>query len=61
MTIAEWLTEPGKEVKVDDVLGVFESDKAAADLLSPQSGTVEEILVPAGGTVQIGTPILRLR
>lgn len=61
VTIAEWLTEPGKEVKVDDVLGVFESDKAAADLLSPQSGTVEEILVPAGGTVQIGTPILRLR
>ncbi|MGE9292478.1 MAG: beta-ketoacyl-ACP synthase 3 [Puniceicoccales bacterium] len=61
VTIAEWLTEPGKEVKVDDVLGVFESDKAAADLLSPQSGTVEEILVEAGGTVQIGTPILRLR
>ncbi len=61
VTIAEWLTEPGKEVKVDDVLGVFESDKAAADLLSPQSGTVEEILVEAGGTVRVGAPILRLR
>nr|WP_185676943.1 beta-ketoacyl-ACP synthase 3 [Ruficoccus amylovorans]MBC2596024.1 beta-ketoacyl-ACP synthase 3 [Ruficoccus amylovorans] len=61
VTVAEWLVEPGKEVKVDDVLGVFESDKAAADLLSPQSGTVEEILVEAGGTVRVGTPILRLR
>lgn len=60
VTVAEWFVEPGQEVKVDDVLGAFESDKAAADLLSPQSGTVEEVLVPAGSTVQIGTPILRL-
>lgn len=61
VTVAEWLVKQGQEVKVDDVLAAFESDKAAADLLSPQSGTVEEILVPAGTAVQVGTPILRLR
>lgn len=61
VTVAEWLVKQGQEVKVDDVLAAFESDKAAADLLSPQSGTVEEILVPAGAAVQVGTPILRLR
>lgn len=61
VTVAEWLVKEGQEVKVDDVLAAFESDKAAADLLSPQSGSVEEILVQAGTAVQIGTPILRLR
>lgn len=60
VTVAEWFVQPGKAVKVDDVLAAFESDKAAADLLSPQSGTVEEILVPAGSAVQVGAPILRL-
>jgi pyruvate/2-oxoglutarate dehydrogenase complex dihydrolipoamide acyltransferase (E2) component len=37
-----------------------ESDKVDADVESPGTGTVTEILVPAGETAEVGAVIARL-
>lgn len=61
VTVTRWLVKPGDTISEGDYIGDLEADKAAVDLRSPASGLVEEILVPEGAMVKVGTSILKLR
>jgi pyruvate dehydrogenase E2 component (dihydrolipoamide acetyltransferase) len=56
-TVVEWLKAQGDAVEQGEALLVLETDKIAHEVEAPQSGTVGQILVPAGTTVPTGTPI----
>jgi 2-oxoisovalerate dehydrogenase E1 component len=61
VTVVEWKVSPGDAVTEGDLLADVEADKAAAELTSPVSGTVAELLVQEGDNVPVGTPIARVR
>ncbi len=58
--VGEWLVAVGDEVTEGQPLVTVESDKVDADVESPGSGTVAEILVPTGETAEVGAVIARL-
>ena len=58
--VVEIQVKPGDEVKADDPLITLESDKAAMDVPSPQTGRVAEVLVGVGDKVSEGSAIIRL-
>jgi pyruvate dehydrogenase E2 component (dihydrolipoamide acetyltransferase) len=58
--VVEIQVKPGDEVKADDPLITLESDKAAMDVPSPETGRVAEILVGIGDKVSEGSAIIRL-
>ncbi len=47
----------GDVVRLDDPLCEIETEKVTAELPSPFEGTMEQILVPQGETVEVGTPL----
>jgi 2-oxoisovalerate dehydrogenase E2 component (dihydrolipoyl transacylase) len=56
--IVAWKVKAGDTVAVNDVLCEIETAKSLVELPSPFSGTVTELLVPEGVTVDVGTPII---
>jgi len=60
VTIATWFKKPGDAVKKDEPLVELETDKAAQELVSPEDGILEEILVAEGENAEIGKLIARL-
>ena len=58
-TLIEWLKADGDQVNKGEPLFVLESDKSTLEIESPASGTLR-ILVPAGDTVPVHTPIAAL-
>ena len=60
VTIAQWFKQPGDAVKKDEALVELETDKAAQELVSPEDGVLEEILVAEGDNATIGTVIAKL-
>lgn len=60
VTMVEWKVSPGDAVSDGDLLAEVEADKASAELTSPVTGTVRELLVRQGDSVPVGTPILRI-
>lgn len=58
--VVEIQVKTGDEVKTDDPLITLESDKAAMDVPSPETGKVAEILVGIGDKVSEGSAIIRL-
>lgn len=58
--IGEWLVAVGDEVTEGQPLVRVESDKVDAEVESPGSGTVAEILVPEGEAAEVGAVIARL-
>jgi pyruvate dehydrogenase E2 component (dihydrolipoamide acetyltransferase) len=60
-TIVEWLVHPGDEVHRGDIVAVVATDKADIEVEVFETGVVDEILVPAGESVPVGTPLARLR
>ncbi|MFZ1411147.1 MAG: biotin/lipoyl-containing protein, partial [Micropruina sp.] len=56
--IVTWLVAEGDVVKVNDILLEIETSKSLVELPSPFAGTVAKLLVPAGTTVEVGTPII---
>ena len=58
--ILGWAVAVGDEVKVNQVLVEIETAKAAVELPSPFAGTVRELHVEAGQTVDVGTPIITI-
>jgi len=58
--ILGWSVAVGDEVKVNQVLVEIETAKAAVELPSPYAGVVRELLVEAGTTVDVGTPIISI-
>jgi len=56
--IVEWKVAPGDTVSVNQVLVEIETAKSLVELPSPFAGTVGELLVSEGQTVDVGTPII---
>ena len=56
--IVTWKVAPGDAVAVNDVLCEIETAKSLVELPSPYAGTVGELLVAEGVTVEVGTPII---
>jgi len=60
-TIVEWLVHPGDAVRRGDIVAVVATDKADIEVEVFDTGVVDEILVPAGESVPVGTPLATLR
>ena len=58
--IVSWKVAPGDSVTVNQVLVEIETAKSLVELPSPFAGTVQELLVDEGATVEVGTPIIRV-
>ncbi len=54
-TITKWLKQPGESVTADEPLLEISTDKVDTEVPSPGTGVVQEILVPEGETVEVGT------
>lgn len=55
--IVAWKVAPGEQVAVNQVIVEIETAKSLVELPSPFEGTVGELLVAEGETVEVGTPI----
>uniref|UniRef100_UPI0030143F85 biotin/lipoyl-containing protein n=1 Tax=Rothia nasimurium TaxID=85336 RepID=UPI0030143F85 len=58
--ILSWKVAPGDTVEINDVLVEIETAKSVVELPSPYEGTVQELLVAEGETVEVGTPIISI-
>ena len=58
--IVGWKVKAGDSVEINQVLVEIETAKSLVELPSPFSGTVSELLVEEGTTVEVGTPIIRV-
>ena len=56
-TITKWLKQPGEKVQRDEPLFEISTDKVDAEIPAPASGTLKEIKVQAGNTVQVNTVV----
>src|SRR5437763_12379470 len=56
-TITKWLKSEGDEVEADEPLLEISTDKVDTEVPSPGSGTVTQILVQEGETVDGGTKL----
>ena len=53
--IIEWLKAPGDAVTEDEPIALVEAAKIETELEAPYTGTLSEIVVAAGETVDVGT------
>ena len=58
--IVEWKVSPGDTVKVNDMVLEIETAKSLVELPIPWAGTVKELLVEVGQTIDVGTPIISI-
>ena len=56
-TITKWLKQVGETVEADESLLEISTDKVDTEVPSPGTGVVQEILVPEGETVEVGTKL----
>jgi 2-oxoglutarate dehydrogenase E2 component (dihydrolipoamide succinyltransferase) len=56
-TITKWLKQPGEKVQRDEPLFEISTDKVDAEIPAPTSGTLQDIKVQAGATVQVNTVV----
>ena len=56
-TVTKWLRQVGDEVRADDTLLEISTDKVDTEVPSPATGTLVQILVREGETVDVGTKL----
>ena len=56
-TVVTWRKQVGETIKADETIVEISTDKVDTEVPSPAAGTVREILVPEGETVDVGTRI----
>jgi len=56
-TITKWLKQEGEQVEADEALLEISTDKVDTEVPSPGSGTLTQILVQEGATVDVGTKL----
>jgi pyruvate dehydrogenase E2 component (dihydrolipoyllysine-residue acetyltransferase) len=56
-TITKWLKKPGDTIQRDEPLFEISTDKVDAEIPSPAAGTLKEIKIGEGTTVQINTVV----
>ena len=59
-TITSWLKGVGDKVEEDEALAEVEAEKVEETLESPAAGTIAEIVVPEGETVEVRTVVARI-
>jgi len=57
--VAEWRLGAGDAFAAGDIVVVIETEKIANEVEAPSAGHLDEILVPEGETVAVGTAIAR--
>jgi 2-oxoglutarate dehydrogenase dihydrolipoamide succinyltransferase (E2 component) len=56
-TITKWLKQEGEPIEADEALLEISTDKVDTEVPSPGSGVLQQILVPEGETVDVGTKL----
>src|SRR5439155_6570259 len=56
-TVSKWLKAVGDRVRKEEPLVEIQTDKINVEIPSPAEGTLQQILVPEGTTVLVGTEI----
>jgi pyruvate dehydrogenase E2 component (dihydrolipoamide acetyltransferase) len=56
-TILEWVKQPGDQVEAGETVAIIQTDKVEVEFEAPAAGWLREILVPAGDTAAVATPI----
>src|SRR5437764_149531 len=59
-TIVRWIKKPGDRVERDEPLLEISTDKVDAEIPSPSSGTLTEILAQEGATVAVNSVVARI-
>jgi 2-oxoglutarate dehydrogenase E2 component (dihydrolipoamide succinyltransferase) len=59
-TILKWHKKVGDTVRKDETLLEISTDKVDSEIPAPASGTLQEILVEEGKTVEVGTVLARI-
>src|SRR5213080_1654848 len=59
-TVVRWIKKPGEKVERDEPLLEISTDKVDAEIPSPASGTLSEILVQEGATVAVNSVVARI-
>ena len=59
-TVVEWKKQVGDTIARDEIICAISTDKIDTDVESPASGTITEILVPVGETVEVGVVMARI-
>ncbi len=58
--IVTWRVKEGDTVAINDIVVEIETAKSLVELPSPYAGVVQELMVPEGETVPVGTPIIAI-
>ncbi len=58
--VTELHVKVGQTVKAGELLASVEADKATMEISAPASGTVEELFLAEGESVDVGTPLARI-
>ncbi len=61
VTILEWHVQAGSVISEGEHIAEFETDKAVFDFESPVNGEILELLAPAGSTIQVGDPMMKVK
>ena len=59
-TVVRWIKKPGDKVERDEPLLEISTDKVDAEIPSPASGTLTEIVVQEGQTVAVNAVVARI-
>ncbi|MGH3000063.1 MAG: dihydrolipoamide acetyltransferase family protein, partial [Gaiellaceae bacterium] len=59
-TITKWLKQEGDQIEADEPLLEISTDKVDTEVPSPASGTLMQILVQEGETVEVGTKLAQI-
>src|SRR5438874_7724319 len=59
-TITRWLKHEGEHVEADEPLLEISTDKIDTEVPSPGTGTLTQILVQEGATVEVGTKLAQI-
>jgi len=59
-TLTKWLKKPGDSVERDEPLFEISTDKVDTEIPSPVAGTLQDVLVEEGATVEINTVVARV-
>ena len=59
-TVIRWFKQPGDHIDADEPLCEVDTDKIVTEIPSPAAGTLTEILVHEGTTVEVGTLLARI-
>jgi pyruvate/2-oxoglutarate dehydrogenase complex dihydrolipoamide acyltransferase (E2) component len=55
--VARWLIKEGDAIQIDQIIAEITCDKVDVELPAPVAGVVLKIMVAAGNTVPVGTPL----